>query len=42
VRQLVEVHALAMALVSPVKLADEEKLEILQQLDRFPAVAFPG
>ena len=34
-RQLVEVHALAMALVSPVKLADEEKLEILQRLDRF-------
>jgi len=35
VRQLVEVHALAMALVSPIKLADEEKLEILQRLDRF-------
>jgi len=35
VRQLVEVHALAMALVAPVKLADEEKLEILQRLDRF-------
>jgi hypothetical protein len=35
VRQLVEQHALAMALVSPIKLSDEEKLEILQRLDQF-------
>jgi hypothetical protein len=35
VRQLVEQHALAMALVSPVKLSDEEKLDILQRLDQF-------
>jgi len=35
VRQLVEQHALAMALVSPIKLSDEEKLDILQRLDRF-------
>ena len=34
-RQLVEQHALAMALVSPIKLSDEEKLDILQRLDRF-------
>jgi hypothetical protein len=32
---LVEQHALAMALVSPIKLSDEEKLEILQRLDQF-------
>jgi len=35
VRQLVEQHALAMALVSPIKLSDEEKLDVLQRLDRF-------
>jgi hypothetical protein len=35
VQQLVEQHALAMALVSPIKLSDEEKLEVLQRLDRF-------
>jgi hypothetical protein len=35
VRQLVEEHALAMALVSPIKLSDEEKLDVLQRLDRF-------
>ena len=34
-RQLVEQHALAMALVSPIKLSDEEKLDVLQRLDRF-------
>jgi hypothetical protein len=32
---LIEQHALAMALVSPIKLSDEEKLEILQRLDQF-------
>jgi hypothetical protein len=32
---LIEQHALAMALVSPIKLSDQEKLEILQRLDRF-------
>jgi hypothetical protein len=35
VQQLVEQHALAMALVSPIKLSDEEKLEVLQRLDQF-------
>jgi hypothetical protein len=35
VRQLVEQHALAMALVSPIKLSDEDKLETLQRLDQF-------
>jgi hypothetical protein len=35
VRQLAERHALAMALVSPIKLSDEEKLETLQRLDQF-------
>jgi hypothetical protein len=35
VRQLVEQHALAMALVFPIKLSDEEKLETLQRLDQF-------
>ena len=32
---MVEPHALAMALVSPIKLSDEEKLETLQRLDQF-------
>jgi len=31
----VEQHALAMALVSRIKLSDEEKLNILQRLDQF-------
>jgi len=31
----VEQHALAMALASPIKLSDEEKLNILQRLDQF-------
>jgi hypothetical protein len=35
VRQLVEQHALAMALASPIKLSDEEKLDVLQRLDQF-------
>jgi hypothetical protein len=35
VRHLVEQHALTMALVSPIKLSDEEKLDVLQRLDRF-------
>jgi len=35
VQQLVEQHALAMALVSPIKLSDEEKLDVLQRLDQF-------
>jgi hypothetical protein len=35
VRQLVEQHAFVMAIVSPIKLSDEEKLEILQRLDQF-------
>jgi hypothetical protein len=35
VQQLVEQHALAMALVSPIKLSDEEKLDALQRLDQF-------
>jgi len=35
VRQLVERQDLAMALVSPNKLSDEEKLETLQRLDQF-------
>jgi hypothetical protein len=32
---LAEEHALAMALVSPIKLSDEEKLETPQRLDQF-------
>jgi hypothetical protein len=35
VRQLVEQHALAVALVSTIKLSDEEKLDILQRFDQF-------
>jgi hypothetical protein len=32
---LAEQHALAMALVCQIKLSDEEKLDLLQRLDRF-------
>jgi hypothetical protein len=32
---LVEQDALAVALVSPIKLSDEEKLDVLQRVDRF-------
>jgi hypothetical protein len=35
VRRFVEQHALAVALVSPTKLSDEEKLDVLQRLDQF-------